>query len=166
MTLDDIHIRTDVKPGDIGYIVHMHGRLYGEEYQYGLTFEAYVAESIAEFALSFNPDREAMWFCEHGSKIIGFISLVDRGNQAQLRYFIIEKAYRGLGLGKKLMELFFDKMHAIGYKSAYLLTSHELPAAASLYARHGFELVEQELNNKFGKEVYLQRYELNQPNQS
>ena len=124
MTLDDIHIRTEVKPGDIGYIVHMHGRLYGEEYQYGLTFEAYVAESIAEFAHRFNPEREAMWFCEHNQRIIGFISLVDRGDMAQLRYFIIEPEYRGIGLGKKLMHLFFDKMRSIGYTGAYLMTSH------------------------------------------
>ncbi len=163
MTIEDIHIRTDIKAGDIGHIIEMHGRIYAEEQGYGLSFEAYVAESIAEFCYTYNPSREVMWFCEHNGKIIGFLSLVDRGDEAQLRYFIIEKDYRGIGLGNALMGRFMSFLNEKGYNSAYLLTANDLPAAARLYLKNGFRLVSEEPSEKFGKRVLLQRYELNQP---
>ncbi|HYE54504.1 MAG TPA: GNAT family N-acetyltransferase, partial [Chitinophagaceae bacterium] len=41
--LEHISIRTTLKPGDIGYVTYLHGHLYQQEYQYGISFEAYVA---------------------------------------------------------------------------------------------------------------------------
>lgn len=35
-SLDDISIRTELRPGDMGYVIHMHGRLNGTEYNYGI----------------------------------------------------------------------------------------------------------------------------------
>ena len=39
ITLDDIIIRTELKPGDIGYVIYLHGYLYKMEYDYGIGFE-------------------------------------------------------------------------------------------------------------------------------
>lgn len=160
ITLQDIQIRTELKPGDFGYIVYLHGKLYSEEYQFGILFERYVAESLLEFYTQFNPTTNRVWVCEHNGKIIGFMSLMNRGTAAQLRYFIIEPAYRGFGLGKKLMTLFMESLKSIDYKSAYLLTTHELKAAASLYTRHGFTLTEEKTSSAFGKPLLEHRYDL------
>jgi len=86
--------------------------------------------------------------------------LMDRGYSAQLRYFIITPPFRSIGLGKKLMALFMAFLSACGYRSAYLWTTHELPAAASIYKRHGFTLTEEKPSGAFGKPVKEQKYEL------
>ena len=39
ISLDDISIRTELKPGDIGYVIYLHGDLYQREYGYGIQFE-------------------------------------------------------------------------------------------------------------------------------
>ena len=41
--VDEVSIRTTLQPGDLGYIIHRHGKLYGDEYGYGVSFESYVA---------------------------------------------------------------------------------------------------------------------------
>nr|WP_255647326.1 GNAT family N-acetyltransferase [Fulvivirga sedimenti] len=156
----DIKIRNYLKPGDIGYVIYLHGKIYGEEYGYGLGFEGYVAESMAEFCKQFDPEKGGIWVCEHGNRIIGFLSLVNREEKAQLRYFLLEKEYRGLGLGNKLMDAFMELMKEKNYQQAYLLTSDDLPAAASLYMKRGFTLTEEEPSELFGKKIMLQRYEL------
>jgi GNAT superfamily N-acetyltransferase len=160
-TLTDINIRTELKPGDIGYVVYLHGVLYSKEYQYGIAFEGYVAEGLAEFYAQYDPKKNRVWVCEYDKEIVGFMLLMNRGVSAQLRYFLITPEFRSIGLGKKLMELYMDFFRKAGFKSSYLWTTHELPAAASLYKRSGFALVEEKLSVAFGKPVREQKYELN-----
>jgi N-acetylglutamate synthase-like GNAT family acetyltransferase len=160
ITLNDIQIRTHLKAGDLGYITYLHGKIYMEEYQFGTGIETYVARGLADFYDSYNPEKERVWLCEYDEKVIGSMVLVCRGEVAQLRYFILEKEFRGIGLGKKLMDAFMEALRQIGYKSAYLLTTDGLPASAHLYQRYGFRLVEEHSFDGFGKVQHEQRYEL------
>jgi GNAT superfamily N-acetyltransferase len=159
ISLNDIHIRTELRPGDIGYVTYLHGHLYKKEYGYGIEFEAYVALGLHEFYKQYSPENNRVWVCEHGDKIIGFMLLMNRGKAAQLRYFILEPEYRGIGLGKKLMELYMRFLKDCKYESSYLWTTHELYAAASLYTRHGFKLTEEKPSNSFGKPLKEHRYD-------
>jgi len=158
--LDEISIRTALQPGDIGQAIQMHGTLYNREYNYGIQFETYVAKGLCEFYEKYNPQRNRVWICEHNNKMIGFLLLMDRGEFAQLRYFLIEPEYRGIGLGSKLMDLYLDFLNKCGYQKSYLWTTHELSTAASIYKRVGFQLTEEKESTSFGKPVREQRYDL------
>jgi peptidyl-dipeptidase Dcp len=158
--LDDISIRTELQPGDIGYVIYMHGDHYGREYGYGIPFEAYVAKGLCEFYDKYNPKRERVWVCEYNARMIGFLLLMDRGKAAQLRYFLIRPEYRGIGLGSKLMNLYMDFLRECGYRASYLWTTHELGTAAFLYKRAGFKLTEEKESTAFGKALREQRYDL------
>lgn len=158
--LDDISIRNDLRPGDLGYVIHLHGRLYSREYGYGLQFETYVAQGLCEFMARLDAQRDRVWVCEHAGRIIGFLLAMHRDDAAQLRYFLIEPEYRGIGLGKKLVGLFMEFMKERGYKSSYLWTTSELATATSLYTRVGFRLSEEKESTSFGKPVLERRYDL------
>lgn len=158
--LDDIHIRTELRPGDLGYVVFLHGKIYGEEYQYGIGFETYVAEGLVEFYRQYNPERNRVWICEDHGRFVGFMLLMDRGEAAQLRYFILDPGYRGLGLGRRLMALYMEFLQSAGYRSSFLWTTHELPAAAHLYKMAGFQLTVEKESTAFGKKLREQRYDI------
>lgn len=160
---DMISIRTELRPGDIGYVTHMHGALYHKEYGYGLQFESYVARGLCEFYETYNPERNRIWACEHNGHMIGFLLLMDRGSAAQLRYFLIQPEYRGIGLGAKLLNLYMEFLQTCGYKESYLWTTHELDTAAFLYKRLGFNLTEEKESTSFGKRLIEQRYALMLP---
>jgi peptidyl-dipeptidase Dcp len=160
ISLDDVSIRTELCPGDIGYITYMHGSLYSREYNYGLQFESYVARGLCEFYEKYDPSTNRIWACEHHDRMIGFLLLMDRGEAAQLRYFLIEPDYRGIGLGGKLMSLYMAFLQECGYRKSYLWTTHELSTAAFLYKRHGFQLTEEKESTAFGKPLREQRYDL------
>ena len=145
----------------MGYIIYLHGRLYKKEYDYGIPFETYVAQGFCEFYQQYDPQRDCIWICEAKHNIIGFLLLMHRANNAaQLRFFIILPQYRGIGLGKKLMELYLQWMREHQYQSAYLWTTHEQQEAAALYKKYGFTLTEQHESTSFGKPLIEQRYEL------
>jgi len=161
--LDEISIRTELRSGDIGYVTYMHGALYQRGYNYGIQFESYVAKGLCEFYEKYNPERNRIWACEHNNRMIGFLLLMDRGESAQLRFFLIEPEYRGIGLGSKLMNLYMDFLRECRYQKSYLWTTHELEIAASLYKRVGFQLTEEKESTSFGKPLREQRYDLALP---
>jgi peptidyl-dipeptidase Dcp len=161
ITTDDIHIRTDLKAGDIGYITWLHGVLYKEEFNYSIYFESYVAKGLSEFYEQYDPAKDRVWICEHDNRIIGFLLLMHKENAtAQLRFFILESHYRGIGLGKKLMKLLKDFLHEKNYKHCYLWTTNEQRTAIQLYKKAGFILTEEKQSDVFGKTLTEQRYDL------
>jgi len=160
ISLNDISIRTELCPGDIGGILSMHGRLYAEEYGYTFIFENYVAKGLGEFVEKYNPERSRIWVCEDGNRMIGSLVLIDRGEAAQLRYFLFEPEYRGMGLGTKLMDSFMEFLRDCGYKSSYLWTTAQQLAAAKLYKRYGYQLTEEKPSIAFGISLIEQRYDL------
>jgi peptidyl-dipeptidase Dcp len=163
ITLDDIQIRTTLHPGDIGYIIYLHGSMYGTEYGYTISFEAYVAHGLYEFYKQYNPLEDRVWICEHNNTVVGFVLLMHRGNNtAQLRYLILLPAYRGMGLGKRLMQLFMEFLQIAGYENCYLWTTNEQQTAAALYKRFGFVITEEKPSSAFGKQLTEQRYDLKQ----
>ncbi len=164
VNIDDVRVRHDIRPGDLGYVIHLHGRLYGVEYGYGVAFEMYVAQGLREFYEQYDPAKDRLWLCEHGDRIIGSLVLMHReNNAAQLRYFLIAPEYRGIGLGSRLMKLYMNFLHERGYTSSYLWTTHEQETAASLYKRYGFVLTQEKESTSFGKTLKEQRYDLLQP---
>jgi peptidyl-dipeptidase Dcp len=158
--LNEISIRTELRPGDLGNVIHQHGAFYGSEYGYGVQFEYYVAKGLREFYERYDPKRNRVWVCEHRNRMVGFLLLMDRADSAQLRYFLIQPAYQGIGLGSKLLDLYMDFLRECGYKKSYLWTTAELESAIALYTKLGFKLAEEKASTSFGKQVTEQRYDL------
>jgi peptidyl-dipeptidase Dcp len=160
INLADIHIRRELLPGDLGYIAYIHGLLYAKELGYGLNFEAYVLGGLQEFARKYDTSKDRVWICLHEEKIIGCLVGVHRDDIVQFRYFIFLPEYRGIGLGKVLMNEFLEYMKECGCNKAYLWTTNDQQAAISLYTRYGFRLTEEKKSRAFDKELTELRYDL------
>ncbi|MBB6499090.1 GNAT family N-acetyltransferase [Pedobacter cryoconitis] len=156
----EITIRNDIRPGDLGMITYLHGVLYANEFQHGLEFESMVAGGLNEFYSTYDINKDRFWIAEKDNQMIGCIALKNRGEAAQLRYFIIRPEYRGFGLGNKFLQLFIAFAKSCKYKSAYLWTGNELNKAQHLYQKFGFKLSEEKPSTAFGKPIIEQRYDL------
>ena len=155
-----LSIRTTLRPGDLGYIAWLHGRIYALESGYGIGFESYVLKGLGELGHQYDPKNDRVWICENSERIVGFLAGVNRGESLQLRYFIIVPEYRGKGLGGQLMDLFMEFLRDRGYSHAFLWTTGEQLAAIALYTRYGFRLTEEKGSNAFGKSLTERKYEV------
>ena len=156
----NVTMRNDLKPGDIGYLIYLHGVLYAQEYGWDHTFEAYVAGPLAEFAKARN-DREQIWIVEKDASIAGSIAIVEASKQeAQLRWLLLHPDLRGHGIGKMLVEEAIAFSKEKGYSSLYLWTVSALATAGALYKAAGFQLKEENRHELWGTTVTEQRYEM------
>ena len=156
-----VTFRTDLRPGDLGLLLQLHGDLYAREYGYGLIFEGYVAQSIAEFAHLPQRSGTCLWLAEKGGRIVGSIAIVRRSvTEAQLRWFLVVPEYRGIGLGRELLERALQYCRAQGYQLVYLWTETALKTAGRMYRAFGFVSTEEKAHALWGKSVTEVRYDL------
>lgn len=146
MTADaaTVTIRHDLRPGDLGRVAEQHGVLYAEEYGFDQTFEAYVAQSLAEFGLSHDRPRSRLWLAERDGRLVGSIGMIGRADgAAQLRWMLVSPQARGVGIGSRLIAQSLAFCREAGATSVYLWMVHVLTDAAMLYLAAGFRLTEQ-----------------------
>lgn len=155
-----ITTRTSLRAGDIGAIARMHGVVYAAEHQFDVTFEAYVAGPLSQFALE-GSERQRLWIAEREGEIVGCVAIVAGGEDvAQLRWFLVHPTARGAGLGRTLLREAVGFSRARGYRSIVLWTVRALTAAAHLYRAEGFRLAEEKPGRRWGVEVMEERYEM------
>ncbi|WP_099159168.1 bifunctional helix-turn-helix transcriptional regulator/GNAT family N-acetyltransferase [Virgibacillus ndiopensis] len=158
-TLTQVAIRP-FHAGDVGYVAHLHGRLYNHTYKFGPLFEYYVMKGLSEFMIS--TDGGELWIAELNGEIVGSIAITKHSNSvAQLRWFILDENYQGIGIGKKLMETAINYCKDQNYKHVFLWTVSILATARYLYQNYNFTLTEEKTNNEWtGEELIEERWDL------
>jgi DNA-binding MarR family transcriptional regulator/GNAT superfamily N-acetyltransferase len=147
------------EPGDLGWVVHRHGAVYGREYGFDAGFEALVARIVADFADTHDRERERAWIAEVDGEKVGSVFLVGLDAEtAKLRLLLVEPAARGLGLGRRLVEACLRFARDRGYRRITLWTQSELTAARAIYAAAGFACVEAVAERTFGRDLVTETW--------
>jgi GNAT superfamily N-acetyltransferase len=142
-------------------VVHRHGVLYAQEYQWDEQFEALVAEIVAKFIQHFDPKRERCWIAEKDGGIVGSVFLVKHSKTvAKLRLLLVEPTARGLGIGKRLVDECVRFSQQVGYRKITLWTQSSLRAARGIYENAGFRLVEQKRHHSWGHDLVAEVWDL------
>lgn len=138
---DDISIRDELRIGDVGRIVTLHGECYDTLPGFGITFEAFVARTLADYVLDDGANGR-IWLAERDDQLVGCTALVLRdGNRGQIRWVLVDPSARGIGLGKELMQRAIAWSREQGCTALFLETTDGLPESQTLYENLGFEVV-------------------------
>lgn len=162
----NVHIRSELKPGDVGMLIHMHGWIYATEFGYNHLFEGYVCKTFYDLLRTYNQDKDRFWIAEVDGEIVGSIAIIGHSNEhAQLRWFMLHPQFRGLGLGKLLFLEAISYCKKVGYQSIFLETTEDQKAAIDIYKKAGFKKISEQENESWGKRLIEQTYELHLQNQ-
>jgi DNA-binding MarR family transcriptional regulator/N-acetylglutamate synthase-like GNAT family acetyltransferase len=151
----------DPRPGDMGWVVQLHGAFYAAAYGWDESFEALTAEIVAAFVQKFDPARERCWIAERDGVNLGCVFLVKKSNRvAKLRLLLVEPAAHGLGIGKRLVSECIRFARQAGYRKMTLWTQSNLLAARGIYKSAGFRLVKQWQVTQFGHKMTSETWDL------
>lgn len=134
-----------------------------------------VKRSLSEFNLTIDPessesdllDIEKTYINNGGifdiiehdkSEIIGTVALLKvDGKTAKLRKMYVHTSYRGLGLGKMLMDHALKKAVELQFQEIILETVHSMKTAIKLYEKYGFIKIENETADSPRCDVIMKR---------
>ncbi|HWD40447.1 MAG TPA: helix-turn-helix domain-containing GNAT family N-acetyltransferase [Fimbriimonas sp.] len=131
----------DPLPGELGWVVWIHGRLYAEEYGWGEAFERLVAEVVGKYATRNDTERERGWIADVGGSPVGcaFVMRED-DTTAKLRLLVVDPTARGMGIGRELVDACILFARKKGYRRMTLWTQSILVSARNIYQAAGFRL--------------------------
>jgi DNA-binding MarR family transcriptional regulator/GNAT superfamily N-acetyltransferase len=146
------------RPGDMGWVVQRHGALYAAEHGFDETFEAYVAQIVAQY-MERAVDRERAWIADVAGEPAGSIFCMREDDEtAKLRLLLVEPDARGMGVGARLVEQCVRFAEQAGYASMTLWTQSILEDAQRLYARAGFTVTGSKPHRSFGRDLVDQTW--------
>ncbi|GLY19884.1 MarR family transcriptional regulator [Kineosporia sp. NBRC 101677] len=157
-----VALRRADRPGDLGWVLMVHGEGYHEQFDWDTRFEALVARVVADFANTPDASRQAGWIAEVDGQRAGCIFLMadENPDTAKLRLLYVSPTARGLGVGTQLVHEYLSFARAIGYRSIRLWTVDALSSARKIYAKAGFSLRSQEDGSSFGKALVSEDWTL------
>jgi ribosomal protein S18 acetylase RimI-like enzyme len=154
-------VRLADRPGDVGEVIALHGRVYAQEYGLDVTMETHVASGLAEWLRGSRDLPGRLWVADGDVRIAGCIGVTGLSSEtARLRWFVVDPAHRGQGLGSALLAELMGFVRASGYRRVELETFSELTGAARLYQAAGFERTGAERREFCGREVDIEWYAL------
>jgi DNA-binding MarR family transcriptional regulator/GNAT superfamily N-acetyltransferase len=146
------------RPGDLGWVIQRHGALYHAEHDFDHTFEALVAQIVAEYAQRDDP-RERAWIADVAGEPAGCVFCMREDDAtAKLRLLLVEPDARGMGAGARLVERCIDFAAKAGYAHMTLWTQSILEDAQRLYARAGFTIAGSKPHHSFGRDLVDQTW--------
>ncbi|MFO7984883.1 MAG: GNAT family N-acetyltransferase [Desulfatiglandaceae bacterium] len=150
-------------PGVIGRITTLHAVYYREHWGLDHTFEAQVSREISEFILSFDPQKDGLWNAVFGEHLAGCIAIVGNRQtpgEARLRWFIVDPAFQGQGIGRTLIERAVLFCKDTGFERISLWTFEGLEKARTIYEQNGFTLTQIHEAAQWGGIIKEQRFDL------
>ncbi len=151
------------RPGAIGRVAELHATYYHRHWGFDLFFEAKVATGLSEFLGRLNPKRGGFWGAYDGDRLMGSIAIdgsENPGEGAHLRWFIVDPAAHGSGVGRALLDRALEFCREKEFPRVYLWTFAGLDAARRLYDQAGFKVCREVDNDQWGKIMREQMMEL------
>jgi GNAT superfamily N-acetyltransferase len=162
LATDSYVVRRSLEPGDGAAIADLHRRVYVPEFERNDEFLARVAAGIrAAIACGWPDVAGAVWLVQQSGSVRGSLALTDEGDGlGRVRWFALERALRGHGLGRSLIAELIARARTDGYRRLELETFSALRAAATIYRDAGFEVRWERERTDWGPPIVYQQYAL------
>ncbi|MFM0499677.1 GNAT family N-acetyltransferase [Paraburkholderia caffeinilytica] len=149
------------RAGDCGWLVHRQAQWFAAEYGWDRSFEGLLARIVADYTQRNDPVREMCWVADQEGVVVGSVCVVGISTTvAGVRLLWVEPDVQRLGIGTQLMSECVRFARRAGYTKLTLTTASTLAEPRRLCERAGFKLACTTAEQRFGKDLMIERWEL------
>lgn len=150
------------KSEDVDYIITRQLTLYAVERNFTSDiWTKYLKDGVNQLIEHFDPNRDCIYILEYQGTRSGCAAITHIDDDtAQFRYFFLEPEMRGLGAGRKLLDMALKFCREHYYKKVFLWTVSAQTAARRLYQSRGFEITATHETDDWGAPVLEERWDL------
>lgn len=131
-----------VQHGDANRILGLMRRVFIDEMGWNRAFLADAANTLVGLLDADDGPGNLFLVCVSEKEIVGLVVLRDAGDRtAFIRWLVVHRSVRGIGLGRLLLERAISFAGAAGFSRVRLVTVRDLPEAFAFYRRAGFREV-------------------------
>jgi len=153
-------IRT-LQPGDLEWMISMHGLIYAREFNFNAEFEEGIAKKAARICESDDPFNR-IWIKEIDGQRAGSIAVSKlEDGAAFINFVLVLDEYRGQGIAMELMQHLMAHARDAGISRIRLESYTCLEHARVMYRNLGFSIASREQNcHRFGLTLTQEYWEL------
>ncbi len=146
-----VEIRSGYEPGLIGRVGELHGRYYAATWGVGAGFEAMMTREFCDFVEHYNSENDLLLSAHIDGVLAGSISILGKpgGEEAQLRFFLVDPRFQGRGAGKALLNAALNWCREHRFRKIFLWTVDHLPQSRRLYEQAGFRVTVQCTDDRY-----------------
>ena len=149
------------RAGECGWLVHRQAQWFAAEYDWDQSFEGLLARVVADYTQRDDPVRETCWVAEQEGLVVGSACIVGVSTTvAGVRLLWVEPDVQRLGIGTQLLRECVRFARRAGYTTLTLTTARTLAQPRRLCERAGFRLAGTAAERRFGKDLTIERWEL------
>jgi len=127
-------------PGDIGWLISAHGRLYAKQFGFDSQFELDIAQKVVAFYGN-GSDFDRVFIAYLGQERVGSIAISNKGNSSSfINFLLVDEKFRGKGIASILLAEVLNYSAEQGIKRIFLETYSCLEDARTLYDKFGFTI--------------------------
>lgn len=128
-------------PGDIGWLISHHGKLYAEQFNFDADFERDIAKKVVSFLETPNPFN-TLWIATVNNQPVGSIAVsLKPDHTAFINFLLVIAEYRGFGIAKTLLNKVVSHCSDHNVGIVRLETYSCLKSARELYKKYDFTLL-------------------------
>jgi len=149
------------RAGDCGWLVHRQAQWFAAQYGWNQSFEGLLARVVADYTQRSDPVREMCWVADQEGMVVGSVCVVAVSTTvAGVRLLWVEPDVQRLGIGTQLLSECMRFARRAGYTKLTLTTASSLEQPRRLCERAGFRLASAAPELRFGKDLTIERWEL------
>ncbi|SDP42276.1 GNAT family N-acetyltransferase [Desulforhopalus singaporensis] len=126
------------KPGDIGWLISVHGKSYAKQFNFDAEFEIDIARKVIAFLEAKN-DFNLLLIANADHCRAGSIAVSEKaGDTAFINFVLVLEEFRQFGIATGLLKTVIDHCRSANFRKIYLETYSCLSDARRLYKKFGF----------------------------